>query len=110
MLVIPSALRTFPRPGKAYVCFVSPLLHAMQARIMPGLVSEQILVAALFHDLPPVHDDDAVGIAYCTETVGDDENGTALADRLHVLLNDAFRFVVERTGGFLGSPDSGTLA
>jgi hypothetical protein len=38
--------------------------------------------------------------------VGYDENGAPRSDLRHVLLNDTFTFVVERTGGFVENKDT----
>jgi hypothetical protein len=49
---------------------------------------------------------DAVGLAHGGQAVGDDDHRAALADGLHVVLDDAFRLVVERAGGFVEDQDA----
>ncbi len=60
-----------------------------------------------FHDLPVVHNQDAVCVAHGAEAVGDDQHRPASADVGHVVLDDAFRFVVQGAGGFVQDEDAG---
>ena len=60
-----------------------------------------------FDDAAFVHDDDAVGLAHGRQAVGNDEHGAALADVLHVALDDGLRLVVQGAGGFVQDEDAG---
>lgn len=73
------------------------------------LFLDQGVVGAGLHDAPHVHDDDPVGMAHGGQTVGNDEHGAALADVLHVALDDGLRLVVERAGGFVQDEDAGLV-
>ncbi len=78
----------------------------MQLRVFSAVL-QQFTVAALLDDLAFVDHDDAVGVAYGVEAVRDDEHGAALADGFHVVMDDAFGFVVERAGRFVKNQDAG---
>ena len=66
-----------------------------------AVLFQQLLVCALFDDLAFVHGNDAVATAYSRQTVGNDDDGAAFTNGFHVLHDCAFRFIVERTGGFI---------
>ena len=63
-------------------------------------------MGALLHDLAAIQHHDAVGMAYRTQAVGDDDDGAATADGLHVLLDDAFGLVIQGTGGLVEDQDA----
>lgn len=66
-----------------------------------AVLLQELFVTPLLHDLSLFDDDNTVGPSHCTEAVDDDEDGVPLRDSGHVVLDDAFRFVVQRTGGFV---------
>jgi hypothetical protein len=61
-----------------------------QRRVRPG-----------FHDAPVFHYDDAVGALHGGQAVCDDERGAPAHGRFQRALHQAFRFGVERAGGFV---------
>ncbi len=65
---------------------------------MPRLVLQQFGVGAGLDDLTVIHDQDAAGVANRRQSVRDDDDRASLTDRLHVVLDGAFRFVIQRTG------------
>ena len=77
-----------------------------QPRIETVGTRQQLLVRAGFDDLAAAHADDAVAVAHCGETVGDDDDGAAAHDRAHVALDDALALVVERRGRFVEDEDA----
>src|SRR4051812_19943759 len=72
-------------------------LHAEQ-RSVTAAGADQLLVRAILHQPPFLDSDDAVGHAHGRQPVGDDQNGAALRDLPHVLLDDALALVVECAG------------
>ena len=56
---------------------------------------------AHFNDLPVIHDHNAVGIAHRRQTVGNDDDRATFANGFHVVLNDAFRFIIQRASRFV---------
>ena len=73
---------------------------------MARLVLQQLLMGALLHYLAAIQHHDTVGMAHCTQAVGDDDDGAATADGLHVLLDDAFGLVIQGTGGLVEDQDA----
>ena len=73
------------------------LLHAEQAGVMARLMRSQFGVRTLLNDLTTIKHDDTVGMSYSRQSVRDDNYRTPLANRLHIVLNDTFRFVIECT-------------
>src|SRR5690606_22184308 len=79
----------------------SSLLHTQQTRIVTGLMRCQFTVRTLLDNLSAIDHDDAVGISDRRQTMRNDDDGATFANRLHVVLNDAFGFVIERAGGLV---------
>ena len=50
----------------------------MQVGVVAAFLADQLMVVAFFHDLPTIHGDDAMGVAYGGEAVGDDQDGVFL--------------------------------
>ena len=70
----------------------------------PGVVAvqaQQLLVIALLDDAPLIQHEDAVALAHRAQTVGDNEYAAALANARHIVLKQAFGFVVQSAGGFI---------
>ena len=51
---------------------------------------QQFGMAAYFNDLTVIHHHDPVGMTHRRQAVGNHNHGAPLADRLHVVLDDAF--------------------
>jgi hypothetical protein len=84
--------------------YARPVLAAVLEGVESGIVPTQVdevIVTPLLHDPSLFDDDDAVGPSHRAEAVGDDEDGTPLGDSGHIVLDDAFRFVVQGAGGFV---------
>lgn len=62
-------------------------------------------MSSLFDNIPLIQDDDAIHRFDGGETMGYDDGGFALNQRLDCLLNIFFRFGIERTGGFIEHKD-----
>src|ERR1700745_2841918 len=80
-------------------------LQVMQLSIA-AIAADQLIVAAIFHNAPTLERYDAIGLAYCRETGRDDEKGSTRRDILHVVLDRAFAFVVERAGRLVENQDA----
>ena len=75
-------------------------LHAVQRRVAAAL-ADQFFVRPVFHQPATIDGDDAIAAPHGRQTMGDDEDRAPLRDALHVVLNDALTFVVQRTGGLV---------
>jgi hypothetical protein len=73
---------------------LAAILHSPQVGIEALRFLEQGIMRASFNDFAFVHHDDAVGMAHGGEAVRDDEHGAALANMLHIALDDGFAFVI----------------
>src|SRR5260370_38435333 len=56
---------------------------------------DKIVMAAILDNAARVDDDDPVGAPHGREPVGDDEDGAALGDLLHVLLNHPLALIIK---------------
>src|SRR5262249_54901290 len=81
-------------------------LQRPQARVQPVGAHKQFLVRADFHDPALGHSDDAVAVPDGGEAMRDDDDGPAFRYLTHVGLNDAFAFIIERTGRLVENQDS----
>ena len=70
-------------------------LDLVQLRIAPA-PAQKVFVRTVFDQPTPIYRHDAVGPTHGRQPVGDDYDGAAGGDAPHVLLNDAFTFVIER--------------
>src|SRR5882724_6440898 len=75
--------------------FMDIRLHAVQRRISAALL-DQLVVRSVLHQSAAIDGDDSIASAHGRKAMGDDEDGTPLSDALHVILNDALAFVVQR--------------
>ena len=64
-------------------------------------------MGAFGDDAAAVHDDDAVSVAHGGEAVGDDQRCLAGHQAFEGVLDEAFAFAIERTGGFIEQQDGG---
>ena len=85
--------------------FMDIRLHPMKRCIATAFV-DQLVVRSILHQPAAIDGDDAIASAHGGQAVGDDEDGAALGDARHVVLNDALALVVERTGGFVEDEDT----
>jgi hypothetical protein len=84
---------------------MEPCLKAMEGGVAPAGADEVVVIAVL--DEPAALDgDDAVGAAHRREAVRDDEDGAALRDPAHILLDDALTLVIERAGRLVEDEDA----
>ena len=67
---------------------------------------QQRVVRAQFGHLPPLHDHDAVRFAYGRQAVGDDQHGAPRANAAHIVLDDLFRFIIERARRLVENQDA----
>ena len=74
-----------------------------------GAEREQLLVRPLLDDLPPHHDDDAVGAPDGRESVRDDQGRAVHHEPFDRLLDEAFRLGIERRGRFVEDEDGRVL-
>ena len=65
----------------------------------------EFLKVALLHDDAVAQDDNAVGVFDRAETVGDRDDGEAIAEAIKRLLNEPLALVVEGGGGFIEDKD-----
>jgi hypothetical protein len=61
---------------------------------------------AVLDDAAFLDRDDPVAVAHGGEPVRDDEHGAAMHDALHVLLDDALAFIIERAGRLVEDQDA----
>jgi hypothetical protein len=79
-------------------------LEAMEGGIAPA-GADELVVIAILDEAAALDGDDAVGAAHRREAVGDDEDGAALGDPAHVLLDDPLALIVERAGRLVEDED-----
>lgn len=72
----------------------------MEVRVAP-VRADQLVVRAIFDDAAVLDGNDAIGAPNRGEPMSDNENRALFANPPHVLLDDAFAFVIERAGGFV---------
>src|SRR5579872_1507545 len=85
---------------------MEPRLDLVKGSITPGLF-DQLIMAAVFDNVPGLDGDDPVGMAHRRQAMGDDEHRSARGDLAHVTLDDVLALVVERAGGFIENQDFG---
>src|SRR5437773_99127 len=66
--------------------FMEPCLHAVE-RGVAATAADQFVVVAVLDDAAALDGDDAVGLAHRGEPVRDDDDGAALRDAAHVVLD-----------------------
>jgi hypothetical protein len=80
-------------------------LHAVQRRIATTF-RDQLLVCPILNKPASINGYDAIASPYGRQTVGYDEDRTPLSDALHIVLNDALAFVIQRARGFVEDQDA----
>src|SRR5262249_33795753 len=75
--------------------FMDSGLQAVERGIAAASLDKMVM-AAILPDAARVDGDDPVGAPPGREPVGDDEDGAALGDLLHVLLNHPLALIIER--------------
>src|SRR6266852_6249182 len=85
--------------------FMQTRLQTMKRRIAPAS-SDQLVMRTVLDHPAALDRDQPVGAAHRRETMGDDEDGAAARDLLHVLLNDALAFIVEGAGRLVEDQDA----
>ena len=84
-------------------------IHFRELQIVQRIVKpaffQQFAVVAAFLDLAVLDDQDAVGFDDGAQAVGDDEGGAVFHHFGHGLLDQLFRFRVQRGGGFVENED-----
>src|SRR6516165_406433 len=75
--------------------FMEACLQPMQRCVAPAGLDQRV-VGAVLDQAAALEGDDAVARAHGREPVRDHQNGAPLCNLLHVLLNDALAFIVER--------------
>src|SRR5262249_50810381 len=75
--------------------FMDSGLQAMKRGITATGV-DQMVLGVILHDAARIDGDDPVRAPHGRKPLSDDEDGTALGDLLHVLLNDPLALVIER--------------
>src|SRR6516165_11148663 len=86
--------------------FMDSGLQAMEGGIAAAGV-DQIVMAAVLDEAARVNCDDPVGPPNRRQPVGDDEDGAALGDLLHVLLNHPLALIIERARCLVEDQDPG---
>src|SRR5262249_11740965 len=81
-------------------------LQAMERGIATASL-DKIVMAAILHDAARVDGDDPVGVPHGRESMSDDEDGAALGDLLHVLLNHPLALIIERARRLVEDQDPG---
>ena len=76
---------------------------------VPPLFRQQLLVGALFHDLPVGEHDDPVGVLDGGQPVGHDEHGADGAHFLQGVLNQQLRLGVDVGGGLVQNHHGGLV-
>ena len=80
-------------------------LHRVQLGIQ-ACFRHQFFVRAQLDDFAFVQHGDAVGHFHSAEAMGDDDRGAMLHQVVQGFLHQFFRFVVQRTGGFIQKQDA----
>src|SRR5882757_283043 len=78
----------------------------MEVRI-PPVGTDQLVVGAVFDDASTLDRKDAIGPAHRGKPMGDNENGTAFADPVHIVLDDALALVIKRAGSLIENQNAG---
>src|SRR5262249_7705813 len=101
-------------PGESGVTFLAEVLAGFMdsglqemERGIAGDGLDQIVMAAILDNAPRVDGDDPVGAPYGREPVGDDKDGAALGDLLHVLPDHPLALIVERARRLVEDQDPG---
>src|SRR3954454_23136981 len=85
--------------------FMNAPLHAIEGRVTSA-GPEQLFVRAVLDQATAIDGDNPVGRAHGRQAVSDDNDGPALGDIAHVLLNDALALEVERARGLIENEDA----
>src|SRR6202048_5288647 len=85
--------------------FMDATLDAVEGGIAPT-GSDQLVMRAVLDEAAALNGHDAIAGAHGREAVRDDEDGAALGDLAHVLLDDALALVVERARGLIEDQDA----
>src|SRR5581483_4111189 len=72
----------------------------MEVRIAP-VRADQFVVRAVLDDAAVLDGDDPIGASNRGEPVSDNEDRPPFTNPPHILMDDAFAFVIERAGGFV---------
>src|SRR5262250_221813 len=86
--------------------FTGSGLQAVERGIAAASLDE-IVMAAILDYAARVDGDDPVGAPHGREPVGDDEDGAALGDFLHVLLNHPLALIIKRARCLVENQDPG---
>ena len=86
----------------------SELLHIAEPFVVAAQ-GDQLVVAATLDDFALVHDADLVRAADGGEAVGDDDRCAVAHEAFQCLLDEPFRFRVERRGGLVEDEQRGIL-
>src|SRR6202048_1373595 len=85
--------------------FMDPTLHAVEGGIAPT-GADQLVMRAVLDEAAALNGHDAIAGAHGREAVRDDEDGAALGDLAHVLLDDALALVVGPARGLIEDQDA----
>src|ERR1019366_6728789 len=86
--------------------FMDACLQPVEGRVATTGV-DQLVMRTVLHQAAAIDGHDAVSPAHGRQTVRDNEDGPALGDQRHVLLDDPLAFIVERACGFVKDQDTG---
>ena len=75
-------------------------LHPVKRCIAAALL-DQFIVRPILHQPATINRNDSMASSHGRKAVRDDEYSAPLSDALHVILDDALAFIVQRTGGFV---------
>src|SRR5476651_537842 len=82
------------------------VLKRHEVRVIAAL-RDQLIVRTALNNASLIHRQDLVRMSHGRESVRDDNHRAPGADLSHVVLDDAFRFEVERAGRFIEYQNSG---
>src|SRR6516165_6787652 len=85
--------------------FMDPGLQAVERGIAAAGI-DQIVMGAVLNEAARVDSHDPVGTAHGRQPMRDDEDGAALGDFLHILLDDSLALVIKRARCFIEDQDS----
>src|SRR5262249_31669834 len=86
--------------------FMDSRLQAMERGVATAS-PDQIVMAAILDNAARVDGDDPVGAPHGRKPVGDDEDGAALGDLLHVLLTPPLALIIKRARRRVEDQDPG---
>src|SRR6185437_3101146 len=70
-------------------------LQVVELRIA-AIATNQLIMIAVFNDTTALDGDDAIGVAYRRQPVGNNEDRPAGGNLLHVLLDGSLAFIIQR--------------